>query len=212
MRKTLVLGAGRGPRLAVLEHLKRSGSGMDVGSLSDALGMSYMGVKAHCIALEAAGYLTTWREPATKGRPRMLYRLAVSGESLFEGSGQDLALGLLSEAAALFGAAAPQKLLVMYFRSLTAHYNREIKGERALEKVKSLVRIRDREGRMRSLVEQETWSIRESHDPLAALMRDYPVAASLEEQMMSEVLGIAVLRREEGGVVTFALKDEKLKN
>ena len=65
---------------------------------------------------------------------------------------------------------------------------------------------------MSSLVEQETWSIRESHDPLAALMRDYPVAASLEEQMMSEVLGIAVLRREEGGVVTFALKDEKVKN
>ena len=212
MRKTLVLGAGRGPRLAVLEHLKRSGSGMDVGSLSDALGMSYMGVKAHCIALEAVGYLTTWREPATKGRPRMLYRLAVSGESLFEESGQDLALGLLSEAAVLFGATAPQKLLVMYFRSLTSRYNREIKGERPLEKVKSLVRIRDREGRMSSLVEQETWSIRESHDPLAALMRDYPVAASLEEQMMSEVLGIAVLRREEGGVVTFALKDEKLKS
>ena len=35
MKKNLMLGAGRGPRLAVLEQIKRSGKGLSVGDIAD---------------------------------------------------------------------------------------------------------------------------------------------------------------------------------
>lgn len=205
MRTSLLLGAGRGPRLEVLELIRRSVDGTSVKALSAELGMSYMGVKAHCIALSTAGYLTTWRQPSVKGRPLMLYRLTESGEQLFAESGQDLALELLGEAAGLFGATAPQKLLVMYFRKLAAGYRRLIASEDGLGKVRAFVRIRDAEGRISTLHEGQTLEIRECHNPLSSVMRDYPGSTAMEESMVAEVLGVAVRREERKGRTVFVL-------
>jgi predicted ArsR family transcriptional regulator len=203
MKKSLVLGAGRGPRLAVLELIKRSGRGMSVQEIATSLDMSYMGVKAHCLALASTGHLATRREVATKGRPRLLYQLADAGEQLFADTGGDIALGLLHEAAKLYGATAPQKLLLLYFRSLQARYAELISSEPPLDRARSLVRVRDKEGRMAELVIGSPWEIRESHNPLSSIMEEYPEARTLEEQMICEVIGIPVRRREDEGRVTF---------
>jgi len=211
MRTSLVLGAGRGPRLEVLELIRRSLNGMSVKALSSELGMSYMGVKAHCIALTSSGYLTTWRQPSVKGRPLMLYRLTESGEHLFAESGQDLAVELLGEAAGLFGATAPQKLLMMHFRKLATGYRGLIDSEDGLGKVRAFVRIRDAEGRISTLHEGQTLEIRECHNPLSSVMRNYSGATAMEESMVAEVLGIPVRRREEGGAVVFSLGPDGLK-
>ncbi len=204
MRKNLMLGAGRGPRLAVLEQIKRSGAGMSVKDLAALLSMSYMGVKAHCLALVSTGHLSTWREPSVKGRPKLLYKLAGSGEQLFEDTGVQLALDLLKEAAGLFGITAPQKLLVMMLRSQQASYLERITAEGGLERARMLVRLRDQEGRMSLLHEGTSWEMRESHNPLDAIMRAYPEMRALEEHMISEVLGLRMKRREEGGKVVFS--------
>jgi predicted ArsR family transcriptional regulator len=204
MKKSLMLGAGRGPRLAVLEQIKRSGVGMSVQDLATLLGMSYMGVKAHCLALVATGHLSTWREPSLKGRPKLLYKLADCGEQLFADSGEQWALHILQEAAGLFGSTAPQKLLVMMFRSQAASYLAKITAEGELERARALVRLRDQEGRMSELDERGCWKIRESHNPLEAIMRAYPEAHVLEEHMISEVLGLRMKRGEKGGKVIFS--------
>lgn len=128
MRASLVLGAGRGPRLAVLETVKRFPGGISVTDLSGELGMSYMGTKAHCVALEKSGYLEGRRGISTKGRPRLNYRLTDSGEDLFRGGGNDLPLSLLREASALFGTTAPRKILMMYFRTEATRYTALIRG------------------------------------------------------------------------------------
>ncbi len=203
MKKSLVLGAGRGPRLAVLELIKRSGKGMSVQEIATSLDMSYMGVKAHCLALTSTGHLATRREPATKGRPRLLYQLADAGEQLFADTENDLALGLLREAAVLYGVTAPQKLLLLFFRSLRARYEKLIAGDTPMDRARSLVKVRDREGRMAEFVLSSPWEIRESHNPLSALMEEYPEASGMEENMMSEVTGITLKRRESGGRVIF---------
>lgn len=208
MKSSLVLGAGRGPRLAVLERIKRSGSGMSVKELSGALGMSYMGVKAHCVALEGAGYLTTWRQPAPegRGRPLLLYRMAEPGEALFAESGEELSLDLLREAAGLFGDAAPRKLLVMVFRARTSRYREKLGGTEGTERLRVFVRLRDREGRMAVLEEGVPWKIRESHNPLAPILREYPGSATLEENLVGEVLGHPVVRSEQEGMVVFTAR------
>jgi predicted ArsR family transcriptional regulator len=204
MKKSLVLGAGRGPRLAVLELIKRSGRGMSVQEIATSLDMSYMGVKAHCLALASTGHLATRREVATKGRPRLLYQLADAGEQLFADTGGDVALGLLREAAKLYGATAPQKLLLLYFRSLQARYVELISGGMPEDRARALVRLRDNEGRMSEFVIGSAWEIRECHNPLSSLMEEYPEARALEQQMICEVIGIALRRRESGSQVIFA--------
>lgn len=207
MRKSLVFGAGQGARLAVLDLIKRSENGLGVKQIAAALGMSYMGVKAHCVALASEGYLTTWRQPAPKGRPLMFYRLAESGERLFAEPALGLALGLLRDAEKLFGATAAQKLLVLRYRDEADRYRTMISSGDLDERVRALVRLRDREERMAVFSgTEEQWEIHEYHNPHAALMREYPVAASLEETMIGEVLGVPVRRREEGTRIVFSVR------
>ena len=211
MKKSLVFGAGRGPRLAVLEQVKRSAEGVSVNELAATLGMSYMGVKAHCLALSKSGHLMTRRRPssvACKGRPRLLYKLSEIGEGLFASSENQFALDLLKEASVLYGDTAPQKLLLMYFRSLKSRYSLRINTEAPSEWPGALVRLRDAEGRMSVLRENDDgrWEIRESHNPLEQLMNEYPEVCAMEEHMIGEVLGQPVTRHGEAGKVIFALK------
>ncbi len=135
MRKSLVFGAGQGARLAVLDLIKRSANGLGVKQIAAELGMSYMGVKAHCLALASKKYLTTWRQPAPKGRPLMFYRLTESGERLFAEPGLELALGLLRDAEKLFGSSAPQKLLALHYRAEAERYNAMISSTEVTERI-----------------------------------------------------------------------------
>ncbi len=206
MNGNRVLGAGRGTRLEVLERIKRSPGGIGVRDLSAFMGMSYMGIKAHCIALASQGFLESWRSPApqgSKGRPTLLYRLNPRGERLFREEDGGLASGLLRQAAALFGGSAPGKLLVMHFRSETERYRGLVTGEHLGDRLRSFVAIREKEGRMSTLLEGEGWEIRECHLPLDSLMEEYPELRRQEEHLVSEVLGVAVLRTETQGMVVF---------
>ena len=45
----------------IIIHLKQS-TGMSVAELSKALGMSYMGIKQHCVELEKRVQLEYWLE------------------------------------------------------------------------------------------------------------------------------------------------------
>lgn len=206
MKTSLVLGAGRGPRLTVLELIKRSASGMGVKQLAAELGMSYMGVKAHCLALTSAGYLITWRQSSSKGRPLMFYKLTEAGERLFQGSEEELALGLLQEVAGLFGAAAPLKILMKYFQTQAHRYRKLLAEDPLKDHLLAFVALRDGEGRMSTLVPDGNFlEIRESHQPLASLIRRHPEARAMEENMVSQILGRSISRREEGGAVIFSM-------
>jgi predicted ArsR family transcriptional regulator len=208
MKKSLLFGAGQGPRLAVLELIKRSSKGVGVKELSEAMGMSYMGVKSHCQALIAAGYLTTWREPSTKGRPLMLHLLTSAGEALFAPEQDNLSVSLLEEASGLWGESAPRKLLLKFFLTAGERYRARMKGGDPDELRKEFLRLRDAEGRMCELSvspERMGWELRESHNPMSAVMKRYPEAAAMEESMVARVLGVPVRRREEGTRTIFSV-------
>ena len=171
MKADLLLGAGKGLRLSVLEMIRKSAGGLGVPDIARRLGMSYMGIKAHCVALSAEGYLITLREPSSKGRPRLLYRLAKKGEELFEPSVPSLALGLLSQAMAVHGTSFAEKLLLLHYRTETARYTAAVRGETSRERGRSYARLRDSEGWMSGLEESATEAIlEETRDPEAAVL------------------------------------------
>jgi predicted ArsR family transcriptional regulator len=181
----------------IIMLLKRS-VGLSVAELAKELGMSYMGVKQHCIGLEKRGYVDTWRRPKAIGRPEKAYRLTEKANGLFPEIGSDLTLEILASIKATSGANAAEKLLFSYFQQKGRDYQERLKGESIVERVTSLARLRDKEGRLSKceIKPDEQVRIVEYHDPLRAIAAVFGTIYRMEEQMLERLLGHPVHREE----------------
>ncbi len=186
----------------VLDELKVSG-GLPVSELSRRLGTSYMGMKDQCDRLVKLGYLERWRLPRQEvGRPEIMYRLAAKAEALFPQAGVSLSLELLDAARALFGAAAPERLLLQYFGQLREKWRPKLqKGKSLVERATILSSLREKEGCFGRCKYDPAkgFRIEEYHHPLQAVFAVYPGAITLELRMMEELLGTRVVRKEVAG-------------
>jgi len=176
---------------AVANELKRS-SGLTVGELATRLDMSYMGVKAQCLALEKSGHITSRNQHQGSGRPHLIYRLTAKGQRLFQNDDHGIAVSILHEARTLFGAAAAEKLLFLHFQKQAAEYLKDIPANASPEeRLAAVAARRDAGGHMARV---EGGCLVESHVPLAALFEAFPPAIAMEEAMVSKALGVAVTR------------------
>jgi len=193
---------GRSQRLAVVNLLKRSSQGLTVRELADQLGMSYMGIKQHCLDLERDGYVDTSRRHRGVGRPELLHRLTSKALDLFPRADNALALSLLEQARVLYGPTAAGKILFLHFQKQTAEYAGRIRGETPAERAKWLTRLRDREGHMAEFQEGPPVRIVERHHPMQALMDSHAEIATMERDMFQKILGAPVRREasQEGGL------------
>ncbi len=196
MNQKLIAEIGKSQRLEIINKLKRT-QGLSVGELAEHLGMSYMGVKQHCVDLEAEGYLDTWRRAKGVGRPELLYRLTERSHGLFPTASNGMTLSLLENAKALYGPAAPEKLLFSVFQRKASDYQAKARGNSVSERAGKLVRVRDSEGCMAEL-EQDAAFIRivEHHCPILDLLAAFPIVARLEAELFTRVLGATVQREE----------------
>jgi len=177
---------------AVANAIKRSG-GLAVADIAARLGMSYMGIKAQCLALEKSGYVTARNHHGDSGRPHLVYRLTAKGQRLFPGADQTLAVSILREAQTLFGAAAAEKLLFLHFQKTAAAYASELASKSEWpERLAALAALRDADGHMARI---EDGCLVESHVPLAGLFDAFPSAVGMEEALVSKALGTPVIRR-----------------
>jgi predicted ArsR family transcriptional regulator len=198
MNQRLLAEIGRTQRLEILNSLKRS-KGMSVNELVAKMGMSYMGIKQHCLTLQRDGYLDTWRRPQKMGRPEMVYRLTSRTHDLFQTDSNRLTLDLLKSAQEIYGGNAPEKLLYNVFARKTAELKAKVKGATVLERAKWLARVRDNEGYMAQFVsdsKQGGPQILECHSPIMNLLDQYPIVGRLEQDMFEAVLGTKVRRGE----------------
>jgi len=185
----------------ILASLKRS-DGLPISDLSRELGKSYMGIKQHCLKLTAMGYLEEWRVPRARkevGRPEKLYRLTKKCDPLFPQAGSELGLSVLEGVKALYGGAAPEKLLFHHFQKLLDRWQPKVRaGKSMVEKATRLADLRDKEGWFsRCHYDSETgFRIEEFHTPLADVYENYPNAVRMEVQMMEKVLGTRIVRTE----------------
>ena len=185
----------------IIINLKRS-TGMSVAELSKVLGMSYMGVKQHCVELEKRGYVDTWRRPKKVGRPEKAYRLTHKSDLFFPQLGNDFALGILDSLSSMQGEAAAEKLLFGYFQQRTEFYKKRLKGESLPELATSLAKIRHSEGYLSECQEcddSDTFGCRivEYHTPFGDLAVKYSILVRMEAQMFERILGAPVKRSEE---------------
>ena len=197
MNQRLLAEIGRTQRLEILNSLKRT-RGMSVNELVDKMGMSYMGIKQHCLTLQRDGYLDTWRRPQKMGRPEMVYRLTRRSHDLFSADSNQFTLELLGSIRDIYGANAPEKFLYNVFEKRTAELRAKVKGENVVERAKWLARVRDNEGYMAQFLssEKDGPQILECHSPILNLLEKYPIVGRLEQDMFEAVLGTSVRREE----------------
>lgn len=186
----------------IVEELKIHG-GLSVPGLAAIMEMSYMGVKQHCEALRALGYLERSRVPRSEvGRPEITYRLSPKADALFPQAGVALTLGLLNNMKTLFGSTSPEKLLFQYFTELQSRWQARMNRAKSLvEKATTLAALREKEGcfaRCHYDV-QIGFRIEEYHHPLWALFAEYPAAIVMELRMMEQLMGSKIDRREVHG-------------
>ena len=199
MNQRLLAEIGRTQRLEILNSLKRT-KGMSVNELVEKMGMSYMGIKQHCVTLHRDGYLDTWRRPQKMGRPEMVYRLTRRSHDLFQSDSNQFTLELLKSIQEIQGPNAPEKLLYNLFERKTAALKTKAKGETAAERAKWLARLRDSEGHMAQFIAGDKDGISphvlECHSPIMNLLDRYPIIGRLEEKMFETVIGSSVRREE----------------
>jgi predicted ArsR family transcriptional regulator len=178
---------------AIMDLLKRS-TGLPVGQLAQELGMSYMGVKQHCVEMEAKGLLETWRSPKAVGRPEKLYRLTQKAASFYPEVGNELTMDILDSVAELYGAGAPEKLLFSYFAKRAEAYAGKLKVGTLSDRLRQLVKLRDAEGHCAEVEfdAQGRVSVVEYHSPLRQIAQAYPAVERMEEMMFERALGVSV--------------------
>ena len=197
MNQRLLAEIGRTQRLEIVNSLKRT-KGMSVNELVEKMGMSYMGIKQHCLTLQRDGYLDTWRRPQKMGRPEMVYRLTRRSHDLFPVDSNEFTLELLKSIRDIYGANAPEKLLYNVFENRTAALKAKVKGENVAERAKWLAKVRDSEGYMAQFLpsDKDGPQILECHSPILNLHEKYPIIGRLEQDMFEAVLGTSVRRED----------------
>lgn len=200
------------PVLEIIQHLKKS-TGLSVKEMSAAMKMSYMGVKQHCVELEKAGFLDTWRRPKGAGRPEKLYRLTPKADALFNCYGPTLTMELLQTAERVYGETAAPKLLYSYFQTKAEALQPKLaKATTVEERAKLLARLRTADGCVSTCEVDDHGRLLliDHHRPLKELAARYAIVDELECEMIERLLGCEVRRsvEEVSGLVrvTFQIK------
>jgi predicted ArsR family transcriptional regulator len=177
----------------VLREIKSSGP-LPVRPLAEKLGLSYMGAKSHCLALEKKGLLASRNTHRGPGRPLLVYALTRRGQAWFEENDNAAAISILRHAQNLFGPASAGKLLFLHFQERLEKYRASIPANLPIpEKMERLAALRDTDGHMASL--EIGIRIVERHNPHVALHKAFPEADTLEESLFRQILGVPVRRK-----------------
>lgn len=187
MKQSLIEEIGKSQRLVIVRHLKKAGE-LCVRDLASRLGMSYMGVKQHCIDLHRQGYLDTGKNRKAVGRPELLYRLTAKANELFPVESNDFSLSLLENARLLFGPTAPGKLLLLFFQQKTATYRKKLGELKHEDRAVTLAQLRDHEGHMTEVQLGKELQIVERHTPISTIFEIWPEAQQMERGMFEKVL------------------------
>ncbi|MDK3161930.1 hypothetical protein QPK87_36075 [Kamptonema cortianum] len=171
-----------------------------MAELCEKIGLSYMGIKQHCIALEKDGYLDCWRRPKGMGRPEKAYRLTPLAQEFFPTQYTELTLSILAASDKMFGSNAADKVLYTIYQDVAEDYLKKIKASDPLSRAHQLTALRDEDGYMSEVIykdEEQTFEIVEYNSPVIGIADPFPIVKTLEEQLFQKVLGLPVKRIEE---------------
>lgn len=194
------LGKGTGnPKYMILREIKRS-QGLSVSELCERIGLSYMGVKQHCVAMEKEGYLDTWRRPKGMGRPEKAYRLTSHAQDFFPTEYSSFTCDILESVQQVYGPTAADKILFNIYKNEGSKLLLQIKGSTLEERAREFAALREEHGYMSEYYfdpDTREHKIVDYNSPILVCIDRFSIIRDLERQMFERVLGVKVNRNEE---------------
>jgi predicted ArsR family transcriptional regulator len=157
-------------RQRIIQLLGRN-SGLTTGELGDMLNISSTAVRRHLSALEAQRTVFHKVEQRGMGRPSYVYKMADSAPEVFPQSYTAFANSVLQKLSELEEEKTPEELFNALQEKRQRQYITKTKGETLSDRVASLARLMEREGRMTTWqqVEGERFVLREHNCPFHRL-------------------------------------------
>jgi predicted ArsR family transcriptional regulator len=162
------MGSDSGGR--ILYALKSRGP-LGSGALSQALGITEVGVRQHLAKLHGDGLVSFDDEAGEVGRPKRIWRLTEKGHGRFPDTHADLTVSLIDGIRSVFGEAGLARLIAARRDAMVSTYRRALAAGAGLsERVAILARMRTTEGYMAEFEAQSDGSflLIESHCPICA--------------------------------------------
>ncbi|NBT24233.1 winged helix-turn-helix transcriptional regulator [bacterium] len=182
MKTKLLSKNNHNPKLSILREIKRS-QGLSVAELCQRVGLSYMGIKQHCIGLERDGYLDTWRRPKGMGRPEKAYRLTDGAREFFPSRYP-----------------GPEKILHNIYKAETQRYETKLQKLDGEPRCRAMAQLREEDGYMAEYSfdnSARTHRITEFNSAILDCIDQFPMIRDYERQMFEKVLRAKVKRDEE---------------
>jgi DeoR family suf operon transcriptional repressor len=184
----------RGPRGAILLHLKSNGSAT-AKHLAATFGYSLNAVRHHLKELEGEGVIGYGRVPSGVGAPAHTWHLTDHGHALFPDRYERTVADLLDHLVATQGRDAAVRLLEQQYQDLAARLEAETRDMPAADRGDVVARVMRAEGYM------ATWQhasagglLTEHHCPHRLIAERFPEICLAEERFLSEVFGQNVER------------------
>ena len=179
----------------VLDLIKRLGP-VDVADLASALGTSQQAVRQHLVGLVAGGLVTVTDTRGRIGRPRRLYSICASAESLFPKTYDEFGVDLL-DAVDTLQPSLVKDLFEYRRRRRVEEAKRRLDGLPFDDRVTELGRILDEDGYLAEVArkDDDTWLIVEHNCAILEIAVRYGQACSTELSFLREVLDDARIDR-----------------
>ncbi len=179
----------------ILTLLKMNG-GLTTGDLSEMLGISATAVRRHLNALESRGLITHRAEQRGMGRPSFIYELTANASSVFPQSYISFATAVLEDLIELDGTSKLDELFNRRQEKRRQQYLARIEGQNLSERVASLARLLEGEGRMTTWEQlgENRFILREHNCPILRIAERFEQPCRCEVSLFREVLQADVKR------------------
>ncbi|NBQ55246.1 MAG: winged helix-turn-helix transcriptional regulator [Verrucomicrobia bacterium] len=199
MKTKLLTRNHNNPKLSILREIKKS-QGLSVTELCQRVGLSYMGIKQHCIGLEREGYLDTWRRPKGMGRPEKAYRLTDGAKEFFPSRYPQFSLQILESVKEIYGSLGPEKILHNIYKAETQRYETKLEKLDGESRFRGLTQLREEDGYMAEYSFDNTnriHRITEFNSAIQDCLDAFPMIRDYERQMFEKILRTKIRRDEE---------------
>ena len=179
----------------ILSLLKMNG-GLTTSELSDMLEISATAVRRHLNTLEAQSLVSHRAEQRGMGRPSFIYELTAGASNVFPQSYADFATDVLEDLLELDG---PEKLDAIFQQrqeKRRQQYVSRASGETLSERVASLARLLDGEGRMTTWqqLDDGRFILREHNCPILEVAKKFDQPCRCEIDLLQDTLQASVER------------------
>jgi predicted ArsR family transcriptional regulator len=176
-------------------HLLKRSDGLTAPEIARELGVTAVAVRKQLAALEAEGLLVQQARSGARGRPAVVYRVSEAGEAWFPQGYQQLLVDVLQDLNALEGEQQLERLFQRRNERLAHTYRLRLVGKPLQDAVHELARVRDADGYMATVEEQDGGFVLSEHNcPIIDVAQRFPHTCQCEQELFEDVLGIAVKR------------------